>query len=124
MFSSALPFKERKRIDIKMVLFPGHNYLGPGNDLNSGKPVDVDDLIAQEHDIAYESARNEEDVFVADRIAILRFIFDCIKNKNWHSAIGAIGLSLKHGFEKLIRKVVYPRLDQNCRENEIKMEND
>lgn len=93
-------------------VFPGHRYLGPGNDLNSGEPVDTDDLIAQEHDHAYESARCEEDVFNADETAIFKFICDWIRNKNWHSAIGAIGLSLKHATEKLIRRVIYPRLGQ------------
>lgn len=94
-----------------MFVFPGHKYLGPGNNLNSGEPVDMDDFIAQEHDRAYENAQCKEDVFLADGIAIFRFIKDWLNNRNWHSAIGAIGLSFKHFTEKLIRRVIYPRLD-------------
>lgn len=93
-------------------VFPGHKYLGPGNDLNSGDPVDTDDLIAQEHDYAYETARCEEDVFIADENAIFSFICDWFKNKNWHSAIGALGLAFKHATEKLINRVIYPRLER------------
>lgn len=92
-------------------VFPGHKYLGPCNDTNSGEPVDTDDWIAQEHDYAYESARCEEDVFISDENAIFKFIRDMIKNKNWHSVIGALGLFLKHVTEKLIKRVIYPRLE-------------
>ncbi len=33
--------------------FPGHKYLGPGNGLDRGEPVDADDAAAQKHDQAY-----------------------------------------------------------------------
>lgn len=95
-----------------LFVFPGHKYLGPGNELNCGEPVDVDDAIAREHDRAYESATCKEDVYFADTKAIFSFMFDWVKNKNWHSAVGAIGLAFKHGTEKLLRRVLYPRLEQ------------
>lgn len=91
-------------------IFPGHNYLGPGKKLNEGPPVDTDDYIAQLHDLAYENATDEEDVYQADEKTIYAFIIDCVKNKNWHSAIGALGLSLKHMTELICGKVFYPKL--------------
>lgn len=94
------------------IVFPGHKYLGPGNDLNSGEPVDNDDLIAREHDRAYKAATCAQDVFIADEFAIFRFIYDWIRNKNWHSAVDAIGLSLKHATEKIIGRVLYPKFNK------------
>lgn len=34
--------------------FPGHKYLGPGNSLDRGDPVDADDAAAQKHDQSYQ----------------------------------------------------------------------
>nr|QKN88757.1 MAG: capsid protein [Dependoparvovirus sp.] len=34
--------------------FPGHKYLGPGNSLDRGEPVDADDAAAQKHDQSYQ----------------------------------------------------------------------
>jgi len=95
-----------------LFIFPGHNYLGPGNKLASAPPVDTDDLIAQEHDLAYECAEEETDIFKADEKAIFAFIFDWIRNKNWHSGVGAIGLGLKHLTEMIIGKVLYPKIQK------------
>lgn len=92
------------------LTFPGHRYLGPGNKLSNGTPVDTDDSIAREHDLAYESATSEKEIFEADEKAILAFIFDWIKNKNWHSYVGAVGLGLKHFIEKITGKIFYPKL--------------
>jgi len=92
-------------------IFPGHKYFGPGNELDSGSPVDSDDLIAQKHDHDYESAEKEEDIYKADEKAIFEFIFDWIKNKNWHSVVGAMGLGIKHLTEMTIGKILYPKLN-------------
>lgn len=92
------------------LVFPFHNYLGPGNNLNAGLPVDTDDFIAQQHDSAYENASNKEDVYHADEKAIFAFIIDWIKNKNWHSAVGAMGLGLKHCTEMICGRIFYPKL--------------
>jgi hypothetical protein len=88
-----------------IFIFPGHKYLGPGNEVDSGEPIDSDDVIAKAHDKAYDNAKCEEDIILADKIAIFSFIFDWIKNKNWHSAVGALGLCLKHITEKLLRYI-------------------
>ncbi|KAH8021836.1 hypothetical protein HPB51_018542 [Rhipicephalus microplus] len=37
-----------------MPLFSGHRYLGPGNPLRNGDPVDEDDGLAKSHDEAYD----------------------------------------------------------------------
>lgn len=91
-----------------LFVFPGHKYLGPGNEL--GEPVDSDDLIAQEHDRAYDSNECKENIYRTDEIEIFSFIFDWFKNRNWHSALGALGISFKHCTEKLFNRVLYPRL--------------
>lgn len=99
--------------------FPGHNYLGPGNPVSNGPPVDADDAIAKEHDEAYEEAQNskdtpdnkrrfEEAIFHADVIAIFKFLKEHKDNNNWHALIGGIGLSIKVGLEKLLGKTLYP----------------
>lgn len=94
--------------------FPNHRYLGPGNSLNIGAPVDIDDAIAEKHDIEYDkiverSDKNfKEDIFAADRKAIGDFTSDAITNLNWHSAVGALGLGTKHIVEKLTNNIIYP----------------
>jgi hypothetical protein len=97
----------------KLLIFPGHKYLGPGNKVNAGSPVDADDLIAQQHDWAYENATDKEDVYQADNDAIFAFIIHWIKNKNWHSVVGAVGLGLKHLSEVICGKIFYPKLCRN-----------
>lgn len=92
-----------------IFIFPGHKYLGPGNKLNVGSPADTDDFIAQQHDLAYEFATDKDDIYHADKKAIYAFIIDWIKNKNFHSVIGAIGLGLKHLTEVVCGKIFYPR---------------
>lgn len=81
--------------------------------MDSGEPVDTDDRIAQEHDLAYEIAECVEDVHRADKRAISSFLYDWYTNRNWHSMMGAIGISIKHCTERLLRRVFYPRLQDN-----------
>lgn len=87
--------------------FPG--YLGPGNKLKIGIPVDTDDEIAQVHDNEYHIAQSKIDIWNADRKAIRSFYNDARSNLNWHSAIGAAGLGIKHLAEKATNSVIYPR---------------
>lgn len=83
---------------------PGHKYLGPGNKLDEGEPVDEDDLIARHHDEDYARAVNEEEIREADREAISSFA----ASGSAHGLIGAAGLGLKYGVESLTG-VLYPR---------------
>ena len=81
-----------------MPHLPGHNYVGPGTDLKKEKkPVDADDRIARQHDIAYSKAKTEEEVRSADLLAIQQFGRESLNSP--HAAIGAIGLGLKYGVE-------------------------
>lgn len=96
-----------------LFVFPYHNYLGPGNKPLNGLPVDTDDLIAQEHDLAYECAKEEDDIFDADKKAIFKFFIDWVRNKNWHSGLGAIGLMLKRLTEMIVGKVLYPKIHKD-----------
>nr|QVW56798.1 MAG: capsid protein VP [Ficedula mugimaki parvoviridae sp.] len=80
---------------------PFHKYVGPGNELNNGDPVDEDDNIAQVHDNDYERAQNQEQIREADTHAINDFI-GSFQSGNLHSAIGAAGLAIKRGAEDIV----------------------
>ena len=41
---------------------PGHKYIGPGNTITNIQPIDEDDHIAYDHDIAYEKAKTQKDI--------------------------------------------------------------
>lgn len=90
-------------------VLPYHNYIGPGNTLDRGDPIDVDDAIAQQHDLAYSKAKTPEEIREADRIAIEAFDDDFKKTGNWHSKVGSFGLGAKHSIEGIIG-VKYPSL--------------
>lgn len=83
-----------------MPVLPGHNYIGPGNELNAGEPIDSDDYIAQQHDSRYESARSVQEVREADSDAIHDFLLDSADNI--HSAVGYFGLKAKSVIENLV----------------------
>lgn len=92
-----------------MFVIPGYNYLGPGNSINSGEPINSVDAIAREHDKLYEEARSPEYIRRADRIAIKRFATDFISRPRLGSLLGAAGLSIKYGVES-ITGVLYPAM--------------
>lgn len=80
-----------------MPRLPGHRYLGPGNSVRSGQPVDRDDEIAEIHDLAYEI--QPDNVESADRAAEDSFLEDFSTSGNVHSLIGGIGLQAKRSYE-------------------------
>jgi hypothetical protein len=112
----------------------GHNYLGPGNPLPNGEPVDVADEIAKKHDYKYQEIidfiKYKKDTFTgteaekeqqlsdwiydsvqeADHEAITEFIENTVKNNsfNWWALAGAYGLNTKAAFEGAIKKIIYP----------------
>lgn len=92
------------------MLYPGHKYLGPGNKLDNGTPVDNADRIAQRHDYAYEAAKNRYQVFDADERAITAFAADFVSNPNLPSLAGFVGLGAKHALERSTNSVIYPVL--------------
>lgn len=71
-----------------MPVLPFHKYLGPGNDVDNGDPVDEDDRIAQQHDSAYETALTAKDISDADEKAISDFYNDFSTTGNFHSLLG------------------------------------
>lgn len=86
----------------------GHKYLGPGNPLNNGIPINTADRIAQVHDNEYHVAKTKEDIYNSDRNAIEDFKKDFIENPNLSSLIGYSGLSIKHNIEKSLNTIIYP----------------
>ncbi|KAK9700594.1 Phospholipase A2-like domain [Popillia japonica] len=88
-------------------LYPGHNYLGPGNVLDHGEPVDNADEIAREHDFAYSVARREEDIYRADWQAIKQFGGDFVSTGNVADVVGIVGLGAKTIVERPLGTVFY-----------------
>lgn len=89
-------------------LYPGHKYLGPGNPLNNGEPVDSADRIAQVHDIEYSKAKSFGDIHSSDLKAIKSFGSDFTTKPNLPSAAGFVGLGVKYLTESAINRPIYP----------------
>lgn len=115
LFGAARTYYERHGFHL-----PGHQYLGPGTDLeNAGDPLDHDDNIARDHDQAYSaiirSAREQgldpaqvfKAIGKADTKAIDKFYADYKKTGNWHSLLGQLGLQAKSSIENIVGQV-YP----------------
>ncbi|AFP74564.1 structural protein VP [Papilio polyxenes densovirus] len=82
------------------IHFPKHNYLGPGSGNFNVPPVDEDDAIARQHDLAYQQAENHKDIFKADKTARDEFFSSFIHSGNVHSLIGGLGLGAKNILEE------------------------
>lgn len=98
-----------------MNLF-GHKYIGPGNKLRNGVPIDEDDVISLLHDLEYELAIKKEDIIKADEKAISQFLQDFVSTGNYHSLIGYSGLKIKNVIENFIG-VQYPRMPKQKLKN-------
>lgn len=91
-----------------MPHLPGHKYIGPGTSDFKPIPIDSDDAIAREHDLAYVQAGNNEDIFKADRTGRDEFFSDFVHNNNYHSLLGGLGLGTKNLLEEhVFGKPVY-----------------
>lgn len=99
----------------KGFTFPGHAYLGPGNELDGSQPVDRDDEIAKLHDEDYARARTGRDISQADFHRAGEFLEDVYQTGNWHSVVGAVGLYSKYAAEKLFG-VQYPSTFRGLRQ--------
>lgn len=94
-----------------------HNYLGPGNPLENGEPVDSADRVAQKHDTRYseiiESGVSGSDFFEAIRAADTEsgqeFLDTYKQDGNLWNLAGAVGLNLKSAVEGSLGKVIYPK---------------
>lgn len=87
-------------------LLPGYRYLGPGNPLDNGEPINALDSDAREHDTAYENAYTAEHVREADRVAIAKFA-NHHSVDNFAAVIGIAGLTAKYDIES-VSGVKYP----------------
>lgn len=97
-------------------LLPYHRYVGPGNNIYNGEPVDIDDAIAQKHDIAYSKAKTWNEIIKADNEAISSFNADFFETYNIHSLIGSIGLQTKVLTEKILGPI-YPVMSKEYHDN-------
>lgn len=93
-------------------LYPGHKYLGPGNPLRNGKPVDKADQIAEKHDWEYHYAKTKDDVYKSDQRAISAFARDFVSHPNLPSLAGFAGLGIKTATEHLFDTVFYPHIGE------------
>lgn len=93
-----------------MPRWPFHKYLGPGNSLDEGPPVNRADYIARHHDEHYEF--EPEAAREADEEAIQQFLhgaFESSDISNFYSnIIGAGGLSIKKRVEDRVGQI-YPK---------------
>lgn len=64
----------RSRPRRMQILWPGHNYMGPGNPLENGEPTTNADKTARIHDYAYAHAWSEADIKHADNEAKRQFL--------------------------------------------------
>lgn len=80
-----------------MATVPGYKYLGPGNKLNKGDPVNETDLIAQIHDYEYDRAETSNEIREADQEAINKFAN--VENPSFGSYLGELGLGIKYEVE-------------------------
>lgn len=97
----------------RMPNWPGRRYLGPGNPLEAGEPVDSVDRIAKLHDIAYEYARSKKDIFHADKVAVAEFATEFASEAkrwkiNWGALAGTVGLCTKNLVEGVLQTTLYP----------------
>ena len=88
-------------------LYPKTNYLGPGNPYPNGPPQSSADSIAKKHDKSYIEARSDNDILESDWKYTKEFASDFVKQPSIQSAVGAVGLGLKTGAERVIG-VQYP----------------
>lgn len=92
------------------ILYPGYKYLGPGNPLNNGKPINSTDEIARVHDHEYAKASHKNDIYKADWKAIKHFSKDFIKTGRPAAFVGAAGLGVKTAFERFNNRIIYPNI--------------
>ena len=95
---------------------PPFKYLGPGNSLNKGEPYNEVDADALEHDIAYNTAGNKENIFNADK-KFLNKVGDHLAegiqgsgsiSNSIGAALGGVGIGAKHAVESTLNKSIYP----------------
>ncbi|AAQ99109.1 unknown [Neodiprion lecontei nucleopolyhedrovirus] len=85
-----------------------HRYLGIGNELYCGEPIDEDDKIAFYHDLDYTLATSADDIMLADQTAVQKFF----ALRNIHGLIAGSLLHLKYIIEKRLGRIIYPNINK------------
>lgn len=98
MVLSANIYVPAHAVAFSMPVLPFHKYIGPGNSLDSGVPVNLADDVAREHDHLYDRAQDQSDIAAAD----LRAASEFVGTGSVSGAIGAAGLYAKYGIEKAV----------------------
>lgn len=98
--------------------YPGHKYLGPGNPLKSGEPVNEADATAERHDWEYEVASKREHIYSSDKRAASKFFNTYLLKGGLNNLAGWAGLTSKHIVESALGTVIYPR-NLNQRQQDI-----
>lgn len=96
----------RSRLRRMQILWPGHNYMGPGNPLENGEPTTNADKAARIHDYAYAHAWTEEDIKHADNEAKRQFLEHPTEIS---SVVGYSGIAIKNFVEK-VTGTLYPNI--------------
>lgn len=99
------------------LTLPGYKYLGPGNSLNRGQPVNAVDEDAREHDLLYNNAKTEQEVRYADDHFISKTLDHVVNAINLKetpksaigAAVGLAGIGIKKGIENHTG-VIYPSI--------------
>ena len=86
---------------------PGYNYLGPGNKLHNGVPINSLDHKAYKHDLNYQQAKTKEDIYAADSQAISEF-----SQEGPLGILSAGALGAKTITEQAIGNTIYPNMSQ------------
>lgn len=93
----------RQGLKGKGWILPGSKYIGPGNDMDLGKPVDKDDAAAYEHDKEYDRylkmGYKKKDVYLGYSDADERLL-----KKTDYTTPGGIAIQLGIGAKKKLNK--------------------
>lgn len=87
----------------KGILWPGYNYLGPGNEIDGVSPVSSLDEVALDHDMAYGTATSPAQVNAAD----LRFVGEAYNKDFPVGLIASAAIGSKYAIEKMTNMNFY-----------------
>ena len=87
------------------LTWPGYNYLGPGNPIRNGHPINSLDRKARIHDIQYSQAKTKEDIYASDSQALSSF-----SNEGALGILSAGALGAKTLTEQAIGGTIYPNM--------------
>lgn len=114
--------KPKCEFQVDSVLLPGFSYLGPGNPIANGHPVNCVDEVAKEHDIKYDEIQKSfklhknkyqafREIQLADEVFVerIRGLNTKTWSETWGKFVGYIVISGKIFIEKCLNFTLYPR---------------